>query len=232
MEGHQSWNWEEIFRNDHLGRSEKLFTSRFGITTLTLDVGQFWWLVKSDRILLNAGFRSPRFRAEDSQQKYRERGVSMGGEIFNSIATCRCLAFGLVTWRKLGGRSARPCVLVDFCCFFLLVTLQVRHTEMVLDRGRVGSLNLNLLIKQCTCPTQAIEVKNGNGIEAGGWIAHPEDAELQIMEECGSFPRPLSLQHKASFSFNDCTGLEWTGVSCRPLCRSYNRILAGKTGEM
>lgn len=117
MEGHQSWNWEEIFRNDHLGRSEKLFTSTFGIMTLTLDVGQFWWLVKSDRILLNAGFRSPRFRAEDSQQKYRERGVSMGGEIFNSIATCRCLAFGLVTWRKLGGRSARPCVLVDFCFF-------------------------------------------------------------------------------------------------------------------
>lgn len=94
--------------------------------------------------------------------------------------------------------------------FFLLVTLQVRHTEMVLDRGRVGSLNLNLLIKQCTCPTQAIEVKNGNGIEAGGWIAHPEDAELQIMEECGSFPRPLSLQHKASFP--SMTAQVWNGL--------------------
>lgn len=156
----------------------------------------------SDRILLNAGKVSQvscrRFsihfqhgKSFNSQQKYRERGVSMGGKIqLDSYLQVPCV-WSCDLEKIGGGRSARPCVLVDFCCFFcfcLLVTLQVRHTEMVLDRGRVGSLNLKLLIKQCKCPTQAIEVKNGNGIEAGamsGWITH-----LRVMS--GSQPMNLS----------------------------------------
>ena len=119
---------------------------------------------------------SPRFQfSEDSQFISSMASHSILNKSIQKkpiqLDTCRwCLpAFGLVTWRKLGLRGiAIPCVFVDFFLVAGNPTGSPHWDGSSLQRqGWKSGFDLSDLSVLQVDSTQAIEVKNADGIEAG-----------------------------------------------------------------